>query len=1734
MQTSFKVNNIFKSPEFQDEEQNRIAKIINTISIAALFGFCLFLLQHLIVIITWKIFPIIGSLILTVLSIILLRKRLLNWSGKILFWTIYVFFCFQIFMHNGTHDSVILAFPGLYIYAGLIFNKKYYSAISIISFVTIIIIGELEINGVIKNAYSGFTSLKELADRIAMLLVMSIFISYLTSILLKILFKYYDREKDLNYETELLKSSEQKFKKVVETIPSGILLIDKEGKVNFANPASEIILGKKREKMTKLFYNDVEWNITSIDGNPLPEDNFPFVKVQKSLEPLFNEELSIQHQNGERIILSINAAPYIDSEGTFNGMVASLENITERKKTDEIIRKSEHRLRNIIENAPFGAHLYKYQENGELIFIGANKAADKILKIDHNQFINKTIEEAFPALINTPVPEKYKQVAREGIYYEDDQITYNEKGINGAYEIHAFQTDKNRMTVFFHDITEHKKREEALKSSEKKFSLAFQSSPIAISITRLTDGRILEANENLSLIFGYSKDEFIGKTTNELRIWGIAEESDLFIQELIEKGLVRNKEYVGNKKGGESIIILVNAEIIEIEDEKCVLTTILDISFQKYIENALLSSEERYKKLVDSVTDYIYSVKLKSGKPETTVHSQGCVAVTGYTSEDYANDPHLWIRMVYDDDKRAVFELGENILTGKDISALEHRIIHKNGSIKWVRNTPVPHFDKQGKITAYDGLITDITERKLAEEALRMSEERYRTLISTANEGIIIMDEKARINFVNSKLEKMFELSKEEIVGHKIDEFIFQEDLPDHQIKFNERRKGQLDTFERRLKIKNDKIIWVIISSSPIFDREKKFIGAFAMMTDITERKKTEEALLQSEERMRAIVEGTPHIFFYTQDSQANNIYVSPTVEKITGYKTDIWLNRKDWFITDAEFNNEARMKTQSHLRGEFSSDPVILEVRHAEGNPILLEAYEYPVIKEGKIIGLQGVAHDITERMKAEMELKVTNDKLNAIIEATPLPIFDLGLDGRIKEIWNPAAEKLLGWKKDEIIGKFLPSVTPENEEEFLQFRERIRTGKSLVGVEVVRQKKDGSPINYAIYGAPLHKADGSIYGNIVLLVDLTERQKNEEALRESEQLFRGFMDNMPSLVIIKDNDLRPIFFNKKYLETFPGDDWLGKTPYESFPTDIASVMEQNDRQALAEGFIIYEENWVDKENNESILETRKFKINRLGKAPLLGAIISDITDRKKAEVALIESEEKYRQLFEMESDALFLIEDKTGKILEANTSASRLYGYTHEELLQMRNVDLSAEPKETHRSGADQEETHIPVRYHKKKNGSIFPVEISAARLNWRGIPAHMPAIRDITERIRAEELLQSSENTLRLFINAMPEPSLLIDTKGNIIAANTAFNNEVNENPESILGKKYFDLLPLKIARARKQKIKEAIQNKIMISFEDSNEGQYYYNYINPITDDLNNISKIAIIGIDITKRKNADIELEKYRLHLEELIKERTIRLEEVNKLLQEEIVKQKEAEAKVKIALEKEKELSDLKSKFISIASHEFRTPLTTVLSSTELLERYGRSWEIETYKSQIERIKKSVKYLTNLMDEVLMISRSDSGKIKLDLKPIDVERLCKNLADDIKLIITDKHKLNFQISLSTKKMLFDEKLLKFIITNLLSNAAKYSPQGGEIGFIITEREKMLKIIISDEGIGIPDEDKIHLFDAFSRGTNVGEIYGTGLGMSIVKRSIDMLNGSIEFESILNIGSKFIVSLPVNH
>ncbi|MEO9872022.1 PAS domain-containing sensor histidine kinase [Ekhidna sp.] len=315
---------------------------------------------------------------------------------------------------------------------------------------------------------------------------------------------------------------------------------------------------------------------------------------------------------------------------------------------------------------------------------------------------------------------------------------------------------------------------------------------------------------------------------------------------------------------------------------------------------------------------------------------------------------------------------------------------------------------------------------------------------------------------------------------------------------------------------------------------------------------------------------------------------------------------------------------------------------------------------------------------------------------------------------------------------------------------------------------------------------------------------------------------------------------------------------------------------------------------------------------------------------------------------------------------------------------------------------------------------------------------------------------------------------------------------------------------------------------------------------------NDKKLVVAFItDISVRKENEKKLEEQRKKLEEYtskleknVKARTSELEHMNLGLQSQIQERKlaeealkksledlkKAEQEILKSLEKEKELGELKSRFVSMASHEFRTPLTTVLSSANLIAKYTESEQQGARDKHIERIKNSVQNLTNILNDFLSLEKLESGAERVNLTQVDIQSLLEEVIEEMSQSLKNGQKIMFEGQAPSVRT--DAHILKNILINLISNASKYSNENDRIE-ILVDSQDALNIHIVDHGIGIPKDEQQNLFERFFRAGNAINIQGTGLGLNIVRKYTQLLEGQIQFKSEEGIGSTFSLSLPLN-
>lgn len=291
-------------------------------------------------------------------------------------------------------------------------------------------------------------------------------------------------------------------------------------------------------------------------------------------------------------------------------------------------------------------------------------------------------------------------------------------------------------------------------------------------------------------------------------------------------------------------------------------------------------------------------------------------------------------------------------------------------------------------------------------------------------------------------------------------------------------------------------------------------------------------------------------------------------------------------------------------------------------------------------------------------------------------------------------------------------------------------------------------------------------------------------------------------------------------------------------------------------------------------------------------------------------------------------------------------------------------------------------------------------------------------------------------------------------------------------------------------------------------------------------------------DISLRKKTEDALKRseeqlivYAAELEQKVQTRTEALNSSVAKLEAEVKERKKAEDEARKALEKERELNELKTKFVSIASHEFRTPLSTVLSSASLIQQYKDKGDIDKLDKHVQRIKSSVNHLTLILNDFLSLGKLDEGKVEVNSETIDVNLFLQEIGEEVQSFLKDGQQITAKVDPGVNFILSDSRILRNIMFNLISNASKYSEPGKSIEVRCSPVNGAIAFDVKDDGIGIPKEDHKHLFDRFFRASNAGQIQGTGLGLNIVKRYVELLNGKISFVSEYGKGSTFTVRIP---
>lgn len=722
--------------------------------------------------------------------------------------------------------------------------------------------------------------------------------------------------------------------------------------------------------------------------------------------------------------------------------------------------------------------------------------------------------------------------------------------------------------------------------------------------------------------------------------------------------------------------------------------------------------------------------------------------------------------------------------------------------------------------------------------------------------------------------------------------------------------------------------------------------------------------------------------------------------------------------------------------------------------------------------------------------------------------------------------------------------------------------------------RRRDGTTLPLEVV---MTLADGAARPWLVLVGrDISGWRRAEAALGETERLLTSIANHLTEAIYRTGPRHELMFVNQAYLQLFGYSTFeeLRGLPREQLyarPADRRRLIEALERDGV---FANEEIEFRRKDGRPFWGLVNSVAIRR----PATGAVdyhvgsILDITDRRQADDAIRQlnatlerrvaertaelqaTEERARILVEHAPETIVVFDGDTGRFVTTNENASRFFGLSREALVNLTPMDVSPLLQPDGRPTADLAREKIaealaggtPVFEwtHRHASGRLIPCEVRLVRLPGSGPRLLRASILDNTERHRREAVQQATYQISEAVHTARDLPSLYARIheviRGLMPASNfyiaqydpasqvitfPYFVDEVSTRPgprpvgTGLTGYVLRTGQPLLVDAAMNQR-KRTVRGAV--TFE-GYEGISYVESGVPAAIWLG--VPLCVEGVPLGVMAVQDYQDEQAYGETEKQI---LTFVAEQTALA----IGRKRAQEQLHAALAREKELGRLKSNFVSMVSHEFRTPLAIIQSSAEILRDYFEALPPADRQAQLESIFKNTRRMADLMEEVLLLGQLDAGRLDFRPVPIDLRALGRRLVDEVQSATGRRCPLRHRAPRAPTEAVADERLLRHILTNLLSNAIKYSAPGSPVDFALTRRGPDAVWTITDRGIGIPEADQPWLFGAFHRGSNVGERQGSGLGLVIVRRCVELHGGRVEFESRLGQGTRFVVLLPV--
>ncbi len=906
------------------------------------------------------------------------------------------------------------------------------------------------------------------------------------------------------------------------------------------------------------------------------------------------------------------------------------------------------------------------------------------------------------------------------------------------------------------DISANKKAELKMKRSEEKYRNLVEQASDGIVITDL-DGHIIEVNNSMCLMGGYPEDEMLGKHLYEFLPEDDTDSNPLRINELMQgKALLYERRLL--KKNGSVLDIEVNSRMAS---SHTLIGFIRDISERKKYEREL----EYKSRLLESVSDAITSLDMDRC---IVSWNKACEELYGFTSEEILGRkiPEL-VTFEYpgtsnEEVFKEVFSKGRWRGEFNFLHPRTNKTVQLLSSVNLLRS-------KNGDPNGFIITSRDITEQKEAQQLIAENEERYRTLVEQASDGIFIADKTERFIMVNPAGCNMSQYSQEELLEKTIYDFVLPEDLEKNPFHFADMANGNTARVERRMKRKDESFLEVEVTAK--FISGERFL---AFVRDISEKKKAAEEISISNERFGIIAQATNDAV-WDHNFEKNETWGNKKLYSLYGFDSEDTKINFEMFLERIHPDerdgivkrlNQAIDRKENVISEEFHFKMVSGEYR---------TFYDRAYIKygdNGKPQRILGAMQDITDREQTEKQILKEKELSDSIINSLPGVFYLYTRNGKSLR-WNKNFELVSGYTAEEI-GQ-MPPIDFFDEDEKGLLTEKIKNvfKNGYDSVEANFLLKNREKIPYYFTGQSIqYQGEQCLMG---VGFDVSEKQKAEKAIRESEERNRALVEHAPEALVVFDvNDKKFTSVSTSATKLFKmsQDELLKIGPVEVSPefqpdgrTSVEAAAE-NIQKVIDGEKPVFEWMHRDSEGNDIPCEVWLVRLPAEGKILIRGSIL-DITARKKAEEKLMLSEQKYRLLFYNNPLPMWMVTIPDLMIIDVNDAAINQYGYSREEFLKLSTKDLR--PAEDLDNFLKEVRTMKPdtinVRSwrHKKKDGTVINVETYSHQIMYEGRKVWLGLSHDVTEEYKAKELLQKSYEDIRLLASNLQ--SIREDERTNI---------------------------------------------------------------------------------------------------------------------------------------------------------------------------------------------------------------------------------------------------------------------------------------------------------------------------------------------------------------------------------